>query len=243
MRLLMDNNSPVWAIIPAAGTGTRMQTDIPKQYIRFQDKTIIEHCLDRLLSHAAISGAVIVLRQGDDDWNQLEYRHDKPVFTAIGGDERNKSVYNGLIYLQSQIGNSALAMVHDAVRPLVTHRDLARVIDAARQNSVGAILASPVIDSLKIQNHNMEIAGTQPREGLWRALTPQVFDLQQLLRASKRVIDEDLAVTDDAQAVELAGFTPTLVEGSATNLKITTPADLSLAEKIWLDQRDQQDDE
>jgi 2-C-methyl-D-erythritol 4-phosphate cytidylyltransferase len=183
------------------------------------------------------------LRQGDDDWNQLEYQHDKPVFTAIGGDERNKSVYNGLICLQSQIGNSALAMVHDAVRPLVTHRDLARVIDAARQNSVGAILASPVIDTLKIQNHNMEIAGTQPREGLWRALTPQVFDLQQLLRASKRVIDEDLAVTDDAQAVELAGFTPTLVEGSATNLKITTPADLSLAEKIWLDQRDQQDDE
>ena len=234
----MGNDAPVWAIIPAAGTGTRMQSDIPKQYLRFQGKTIIEHCLDRLLAHAAIDGAVVVLRQGDEDWDQLQYQHDKPVFTATGGGERNESVHNGLISLQSRVGNDALALVHDAVRPLVTHRDLGRVIDAARQNSVGAILASPVIDTLKIQNHNMEIAGTQPREGLWRALTPQVFDLQRLLQALKRVIDEGLIVTDDAQAVELAGFTPALVEGSATNLKITTPADLSLAEKIWLDQRD-----
>jgi 2-C-methyl-D-erythritol 4-phosphate cytidylyltransferase len=239
----MSSSLPVWAVIPAAGTGSRMRSDTAKQYLHFQGKTIIEHCLDRLLSHAAIAGAVIVLRPGDDDWDQLEYRHDKPVFTAIGGDERNESVYNGLISLQSRIGNNALALVHDAVRPLVTHRDLGRVIDAARQNSVGAILASPVIDTLKIQNHNMEIAGTQPREGLWRALTPQVFDLQLLLQALKRVIDEGLAITDDAEAIELAGFTPMLVEGSATNLKITTPADLALAEKVWLDQRDQQDDE
>jgi 2-C-methyl-D-erythritol 4-phosphate cytidylyltransferase len=239
----MDNDAPVWAIIPAAGTGTRMQSDVPKQYLRFQGKTIIEHCLDRLLSHAAIEGAVIVLRQGDDDWDQLRYRHDKPVFTATGGGERNESVHNGLISLQSRAGNNALALVHDAVRPLVTHRDLGRVIDAARQNSVGAILASPVIDTLKIQNHNMEIAGTQAREGLWRALTPQVFDLQRLLQALKRASDEGLVVTDDAQAIELAGFAPALVESNATNLKITTPADLSLAEKIWLDQRDQQEDE
>ena len=240
---MRSSSAPVWAVIPAAGTGSRMHSDTAKQYLRFQGKTIIEHCLDRLLSHAAIAGAIVVLRQGDDNWNQLEYRHDKPVFTAIGGDQRNESVYNGLISLHSRAGNHALALVHDAVRPLVTHRDLGQVIDAARQNSVGAILASPVIDTLKIQNHNMEIASTQPREGLWRALTPQVFYLQTLLQALKRVIDENLAVTDDAQAIELAGFKPRLVEGSATNLKITTLADLSLAEKIWLDQRDQQDDE
>ena len=234
----MNNDAPVWAIIPAAGTGTRMQSDLPKQYLRFQGKTIIAHCLDRLLAHAAIDGAVVVLRQGDEDWDQLQYQHDKPVFRATGGSERIESVHSGLISLQSRVGNDALALVHDAVRPLVTQRDLERVISAARQNSVGAILASPVIDTLKIQTNSMKIAGTQPREGLWRALTPQVFDLQRLLQALKRVIDEGLVVTDDAQAVELAGFTPALVEGSATNLKITTPADLSLAGKIWLDQRD-----
>jgi 2-C-methyl-D-erythritol 4-phosphate cytidylyltransferase len=88
----------------------------------------------------------------------------------------------------------------------------------------------------------MEIAATHSRDGLWRALTPQVFHLQPLLNALKKVIDDRQPVTDDAQAVELLGYTPALVAGSAQNLKITSPGDLALAEKIWLDQRDQQND-
>jgi 2-C-methyl-D-erythritol 4-phosphate cytidylyltransferase len=239
----MASKLPVWVILPAAGVGRRMQGDIPKQYLRFQGKTIIEHCLDRLLSHPEVAGAIIVLQEHDEHWQQLGYQAEKSVFTTQGGAQRQHSVYSGLTTLQYRCGNDVIALVHDAVRPLVTHHDLDAVIDAARRNPAGAILATPVADTLKRQNDRMEIAATQPREGLWRALTPQVFHLQPLLNALKRVIDEQQAVTDDAQAVELLGYTPALVAGSAHNLKITNPGDLALAEKIWLDQRDQQNDE
>jgi len=237
----MGNNAPVWAVIPAAGSGSRMQSDIAKQYLRFQGKTIIEHCLDRLLSHPQIEGAIVVISEDDRFWDGLGYNPDKPVFTTNGGSERQHSVYNGLIALQSRIGSDAFALVHDAVRPLVSHLDLSGVIDAARQHAAGAILASRVTDTLKLQAASMVIANTLSREGLWRALTPQVFQLQVLLEALKKIIDEQLAITDDAQAVELSGYAPKLVAGSADNFKITTPGDLALAEMVWLNQRDQQD--
>ena len=239
----MGNKVPVWAVVPAAGTGTRMQSDIPKQYLSFQGKTLIEHSLDRLLSHPEIDGAVVVLRDDDTTWEALDYLAEKPVFTTAGGKERYDSVYSGLTTLQYRFGNDAIALVHDAVRPLVSHRDLGNVIDAARGHSAGAILAAPVTDTLKQQGGSMEIMNTLSREGLWCALTPQVFHLQTLLNALKQVIDSNLAITDDAQAVELSGHTPLLVAGDVSNLKITSPADLALAEGIWLDQRDQQDDE
>lgn len=237
----MSSSAAVWAIIPAAGTGSRMQSDTAKQYLCFQGKTIIEHCLDRLLSHPLIDGAVVVLRQDDQRWDELGYTSGKPVFTTSGGLERQHSVYSGLIALQKRIGNDAIALVHDAVRPLVSHVDLSGVIDAARSHTAGAILASMVTDTLKLQADSMEIESTLSREGLWRALTPQVFHLQTLLAALKNVIDENLVITDDAQAIEMMGYAPALVAGSADNFKITTPGDLALAQMVWLNQRDQED--
>ena len=239
----MASDIPVWAVIPAAGSGSRMQQDKPKQYLSFQGKTILEHCLDRLLSHPAIDGAVLALQADDRFWQELDYQADKPVFITDGGEQRQHSVYSGLTTLQYRCGNDAIALVHDAVRPLVSHDDLSRVIAAAREHTAGAILAAPVSDTLKKQSDDMEIAATVPRQGLWRALTPQVFHLPVLLNALKRVIDADQAITDDAQAVELAGYSPALVAGSAENFKITRPGDLALAEKIWLDQRNQQNNE
>jgi 2-C-methyl-D-erythritol 4-phosphate cytidylyltransferase len=238
----MSSNAPVWAIIPAAGSGTRMQSRLPKQYLSFQGKTLLEHSLDRLLSHPAITGAVVVLREDDVHWEELNYQAAKPLFTTHGGAQRQDSVYSGLTSLQYHCGNEAMALVHDAVRPLVSHTDLGRVIDAARQNQAGAILACPVTDTLKRGNKRMEIEDTLSREDLWRALTPQVFHLAPLLNALHQVIEKGVAITDDAQAIELLGFSPALVEGSADNFKITSPSDLQLAEKIWLNQRDQKHD-
>lgn len=238
----MGSKSPVWAVIPAAGSGRRMHSDMPKQYLSFQGKTIIEHCLDRLLSHPEVAGAILILRAHDSIWNDIGYHSAKPIFTTDGGQERHHSVYSGLTTLQYRCGNDAIALVHDSVRPLVTHRDLDAVIHAARQNTAGAILAVPLADTLKQQNDALEIAQTIPREGLWRAMTPQAFHLQPLLNALKRVIDEGLEVTDDAQAIEMMGFFPALVAGGAENFKITTPDDLRLAEQVWLNQRDQQHD-
>jgi len=239
----MGSKVGVWAIIPAAGSGSRMHSSTAKQYLAFQGKTIIEHCLDRLLSHDDIDGAVVVLSEDDAHWDNLAYAADKPVFTAIGGSERQHSVYSGLTTLQYRYGNDVIALVHDSVRPLVSHGDLGKVIAAARNNEAGAILATPVADTLKLQNEAMEIASTMSREHLWRALTPQVFHLAPLLNALKRVIDDEVAITDDAQALEMIGYAPALVSGSVDNFKITSPGDLQLAEMIWLHQRDQHDDE
>jgi len=239
----MDSDIPVWAVIPAAGSGSRMHSNTPKQYLSFQDKTVLEHCLDRLLSHPGIAGAVLVLDDNDERWDKLGYQASKPLFTTHGGIERHDSVYSGLTTLQYRCGNEVMALVHDAARPLVSHDELDRVIEAARQSTAGAILATPVTDTLKKQNVRMGIESTLPREGLWRALTPQVFHLSPLLNALKRVVDEGIKVTDDAQALEMNGYAPALIEGSADNFKITAPGDLRLAEKIWLNQRNQQDDE
>jgi 2-C-methyl-D-erythritol 4-phosphate cytidylyltransferase len=239
----MRSDIPVWAVIPAAGSGSRMHSSTPKQYLSFQGKTVLEHCLDRLLSLPEIAGCVLVLDDSDEHWDGLGYMPAKPLFTTGGGAERHDSVYSGLTTLQYRCGNEVMALVHDAARPLVSHDELDRVIEAARQSTAGAILATPVTDTLKKQNERMRIDSTLPREGLWRALTPQVFHLSPLLNALKRVIDEGLIVTDDAQALEMNGYAPALVEGSADNFKITAPGDLRLAEKIWLHQRNQQDDE
>lgn len=239
----MSNEIPVWAVIPAAGIGSRMGSAIPKQYLGFHGKTVIEHTLDRLLAQAEIAGAILVLDEDDKRWERLGYEASKPLFIAAGGSERQHSVYSGLTTLQYRCGNDCIALVHDAVRPLVSSRDLSRVIQAAREHPAGAILAAPVTDTLKLENRNGEIGSTLSREGLWRALTPQVFHLQPLLQAHKMVIDEERQVTDDAEAVELSGYAPRLVAGSAINLKITMPEDLSLAEALWLHQRDEENDE
>jgi 2-C-methyl-D-erythritol 4-phosphate cytidylyltransferase len=235
----MSSSFPVWAVIPAAGSGSRMQAGIAKQYLSFQGKTVIEHCLDRLLSHPQIDGAVVVLRDDDTTWDQLEYASEKIIFIASGGDQRHHSVYNGLTTLQYRFGNDAIALVHDAARPVVSHQNLDMVISAARQHEAGAILATPVADTLKLQGEDMDIVSTVARDRLWRAMTPQVFHLQPLLNALKKVIDENIDITDDAMAIEIAGYAPRIVAGSLLNIKITVPDDLKFAEMVWLNQRDQ----
>ena len=239
----MGIETPVWAVIPAAGSGSRMESSKPKQYLEFHDKTVLEHSIDRLLSMPEIDGAVLVLSEDDSYWEKLGYQAAKPLFLASGGAERQHSVVNGLQMLQYRCGNDCLALVHDAVRPLVRPQDLSRVIRAARDHTAGAILATPVADTLKLENAAGEIDCTQPRVGLWRALTPQVFHLQSLLNAYSRLADQKRSVTDDAEAMELSGLAPRLIRCDAGNIKITTPEDLELARLLWLYQRDQQDDE
>ncbi len=240
----MSAEAPVWAVVPAAGSGSRMSADRPKQYLEFGGKTVIEHTLDRLLGHPQISGAVVVIDAGDEYWPTLGYAAAAPVTTVDGGAERHQSVYSGLCALRDAAGEEVLALVHDAVRPLVSADEVTRVINAARRHAGGAVLACPLADTLKRQaDDDQAIQSTVPRERLWRAQTPQVFELRLLLAALRRVIDEGLVVTDDAAAMELLGYRPALVEGRPENIKITQPGDLRLAELIWSDQRDKQHDE
>ena len=236
---MSSKSNPVWAIVPASGVGDRMQGQKPKQYLRFEGRTIIEHTLDRLLSFDGIDGVILVLHADDRDWETLNYQSQKPLMITSGGELRQHSVFNGLLKLLEQEADDPYAMVHDAVRPLVSHADLQKLIEAALDHHAGALLALPITDTLKHQDEDLNIDRTVPRAGLWRAFTPQLFKAKLLYRALEQVIQNDREVTDDASAIETLGMRPRLVECSAENIKITYPQDLSLATQIWQRQREQ----
>lgn len=236
---MSSKTGPVWAIVPASGVGHRMQGQKPKQYLPLDGKTIIEHTLDRLLSFDGIDGVVLVLRPDDRDWQTINYQSEKPLITTSGGELRQHSVFNGLVKLLEQKFDDPYAMVHDAVRPLVCHADLRKLIEAAIDHSAGALLALPITDTLKHQDQDSNIDRTVPRAGLWRAFTPQLFKAKLLHRALEQVIENDREVTDDASAIESLGLRPRLVECNAENIKITWPEDLSLATQILRRQREE----
>lgn len=217
-----------WAIVPAAGRGTRIGSPVPKQYLTLAGRSIIEHTLGVLLAHPLIDGVMVALAPGDADWPGLTSLHGKPVKTCVGGATRAASVLHAL-----QAVSCDAVVVHDAARPLLTAGDLTAVMDAAFVDlSRGAILASPVADTLKRADPSGSIAATVDRSSLWRALTPQVFGRDALLTALSSALAAGAEVTDEASAMEFAGVSPRLVEGRADNLKITTPADLALAEFV-----------
>lgn len=220
----------IWAVIPAAGCGARFGGDVPKQYREVAGQTLLAHVLDALLAHPQVAGAMVALAADDARWPDWRERCGKPVLTCIGGGERADSVLAALQALPAQVGDDALVLVHDAARPNLHRDDLDRLICATEAHADGAILATPIHDTLKRAGEGDVIAATQPREGLWRALTPQAFRRGLLVEALQRARADGVVVTDEAMAVERLGRHPQLVEGRADNLKITTPADLELAQ-------------
>ncbi len=219
-----------WVVIPASGIGTRMGGDRPKQYLELRGRSILERTLDNLLAHPRITAAVVVLNAEDLYWTQINYQHEKPVHTVLGGAERYLSVLNGLNYLQQLDTDNPLVLIHDAVRPFVSHQDLDQLITIASDCADGALLATPVADTLKLGDHQQRVKKTQDRSKLWRAYTPQAFYLDRILEALNYAIEAGLEVTDDASAMEARGWHPTLVECDSGNIKITHPSDLLLAE-------------
>ena len=219
-----------WALLPAAGSGRRFGGEVPKQYLRAAGKPLIEHALEALLSHPCIDGVVVALAVDDVRWPGWTSRHGKPVLTCIGGGERADSVLAALRALPDTVADDDLLLVHDAARPNLRAGDIDNLVDAANACADGAILAAPVRDTLKRADGETRIAATEPRDGLWRALTPQAFRRGLLRRALEGAKAAGIAVTDEAMAVERLGLRPLLVEGREDNLKVTTPADLALAE-------------
>ena len=222
----------VWAIVPAAGRGIRFGGDVPKQYLPVAGKPLLEHALRALLAHPVVEGVVVALAAGDDRWPGWESLEGKPVRTCTGGDERAESVLAGLAALPESVRADDFVLVHDAARPNLAFDDLDQLLTRGRGDPVGAILATPVRDTLKRAGDDGGIDGTEPRERLWRALTPQLFRRLQLARALEAARAAGLAVTDESMAMERQGHRPLLVEGREDNFKITTPADLALFEFI-----------
>jgi len=219
-----------WVIVPAAGRGTRFGARRPKQYLHVVGQPLLAHTLDALLSHRGITGALVVLDAADGDWPGWSERCGKPVHTCSGGAERADSVLAGLRALPNRVGADDPVLVHDAARPNLHHADLDALLQRGQSHPVGAILAAPVRDTLKRADEHGAIAATEPRERLWRALTPQLFRREALTRALQSARAAGITVTDEAGAMEHLGLRPLLVEGREDNLKITTSADFKYFE-------------
>jgi 2-C-methyl-D-erythritol 4-phosphate cytidylyltransferase/2-C-methyl-D-erythritol 2,4-cyclodiphosphate synthase len=229
----------VWAIVPAAGRGSRFDSSAlnpPKQYAPLRGATVIEWALKALLGEPRVAAVVVALAADDTRWQDVAASlPQSKLRTTIGGASRQESVMNGLRALQGHAADDDWILVHDAARPCLTGSDLAALLDAVAAPGLaaqaGAVLASPIVDTVKRERCEVAV-DTVDRTGLWRALTPQVFGFAALRQALEEVLRLGLAVTDEAQAMERLGLSAGLVRGSPFNIKVTTPADLAMAEAI-----------
>jgi 2-C-methyl-D-erythritol 4-phosphate cytidylyltransferase len=223
-------NSPlVWCVVPAAGRGTRVGGDCPKQYLPLAGRPLIEHTLERLATHPRIAGLLVVLGAADAYWSGVDTLHGKPVLTAVGGAQRSDSVLAGIDALPAAVGADDFVLVHDAARPCVRLADIGKLIELAGAAD-GGLLGAPLRDTLKRADAAGRSELTEPRDHRWRAFTPQMFRRAQLSRALREAARQGVNVSDEAMAMEQAGFAPLLVEGAEDNIKVTTAADFALAE-------------
>ncbi|MFA5684085.1 MAG: 2-C-methyl-D-erythritol 4-phosphate cytidylyltransferase [Lysobacteraceae bacterium] len=222
-----------WVVVPAAGHGARFGGELPKQYAPLLGKPVLLRTLERLARHPRIAGIMVARAADDPHYPRCEALHGKPVLDCAGGAQRADSVLAGLRALPESVRERDWVLVHDAARPCLRHDDLDRLLDHGCAHAVGALLGAPLRDTLKEAEPSGEIARSMPRERLWRAFTPQLFRRATLSRALEAALAAGAAVTDEAMAIERLGLSPLLVEGAEDNLKITTRADLALAEFIF----------
>ena len=222
--------SQTWLIVPAAGQGRRMGADKPKQYLTLADEQpVLAHTLARL-HHAFPHARLVLCLDADDRWFSPGWVPFADWQRVPGGNERMDSVLNALHAMAAE--GDDVVMVHDVARPCITANDLQALYQAASTHPAGALLAMPVADTMKRADNQRLSSRTEPRDGLWHALTPQGFRYALLRRALETARQQQTLVTDEASAVEALGERPQLVSGRRDNLKITHPDDLALAAAI-----------
>lgn len=219
-----------FAIVPAAGSGARFGAEKPKQYLDLLGRPLIYHTLKVLTASPDIERVWVVLSPDDRDWNQHDWSELGPKLETLrcGGATRAESVSNGLQAAAMVAGDDDWVLVHDAARPCLSLAMLDALFSELAEDPVGGILAVPVADTVKRADAEQRVAATEPRDSLWQAQTPQMFRYGQLQKS----LENEIAVTDEAGAIEAAGLKPKLVRGDSTNLKVTWPADLALAAMI-----------
>ena len=216
-----------FALIPAAGVGARMAANGPKQYMTIGAKPMLRHTLDAFRSSPLIAHTYVVVSPEDGQIDAVA-PGDVSVLRC-GGATRMESVLNALQAMAGQVLDTDWVLVHDAARPGLNAALIARLIDAVGNDTVGGLLALPVVDTVKRAGTPAAPMGTVSRDGLWLAQTPQMFRYRLLCDALAAATDPD-AITDDASAIEALGHSPKLVEGHPCNLKVTRPADIRIAE-------------
>ena len=215
-------------IIPAAGFGSRMKTDLPKQYLPLLGRPMIHWALDVFLNSARINSVVLVISPDDVLWADNAMSHPKLTVLTCGGKTRAETVLNALNALPQE--DSDWMLVHDAARPGLSDSLLNTLLDDLQDDAVGGLLAIPLADTLKRADAHQRVKKTESREDLWQAQTPQMFRYGLLREA---LVKSGGAPTDEAQAIESLGLQPKLVPGQLRNLKVTYPQDLRLVEAIF----------
>jgi len=211
--------SRLYVVVPAAGTGQRMDSAVPKQYLELNSGQTVLGMTVSKLQLLRPERLVVALHAADTWFDDL---HLSGVDRVVGGENRAASVLSALTAIDAR--DDDLILVHDAVRPCVRVADINRLIDLARDHAEGALLATPVIDTLK-RVTDQRVTATVDRSQLWQAQTPQIFRFELL----KRALLAAPAATDEASAVEALGILPRICRGRADNLKITTNEDLAMA--------------
>jgi len=222
----------IWAVVPAAGSGRRLGGEIPKQYREIAGAPLMEHTLRALLASPDVRGIVVALDPSDRRVDAINSLADARVQAVAGGAERAHSVLAGLDLLAEDASEEDWVLVHDAARPCLPLESLTALIDCARAEGEGAILAAPMSDTLKQVDDSARVTRTVDRSLLWRAQTPQLFPLTKLRWALRQCLDEMGDVTDEAMAMEWAGETVHVVEGPPSNIKVTVEADLAYVDMI-----------
>ena len=218
----------VCAVVPAGGTGTRMGGTVPKQFLELNGKPILYYTLKTLQDCGIISELILVVPEKEYDNACTDWLGKPEIVTkvVVGGKKRQDSVYNGFCELSQK---TEIVLVHDGVRPFLSHQMIQKSVDAAREYGA-AITAIPVNDTIKRVDDSGLVSQTVDREGLWRVQTPQVFRYELLQEAFKKANSEKFYGTDEGTLIEHLGKPVKVVEGSEQNIKITRPEDLRLSE-------------
>lgn len=234
---------PLWVIIPAAGVGQRMQADCPKQYLPLAGQSILDRTIEIFVEHPLITGVAVGVSSEDAYWPDSKWFEHTAVHTFTGGKERSDTVLKGLQFLADVISDEQQeVLVHDAARPLLTRKMLEKIIH--HESEHGVILAMPARDTVKRQllpalsSHTASVDfssvdKTLDRNSIWLAQTPQKFVSSRLLNALEKAQAEGVVITDECSAMEFAGWHPDLLVGESSNIKVTLPEDLLIAEALF----------
>ena len=213
-------------IIPAAGSGSRMGADAPKQYLSLNGKSLIQHVIKVFDLATKIDSINIILSESDAHWRSTYLNlSNKTQVHYCGGDTRAATVLNGLNAIQVQVEADDWILVHDAARPGLSNLLLNQLLGALVNDEVGGLLAMPLADTLKRADSEQRVSATVPRTDLWQAQTPQMFKYATLKKALTEFVGTP---TDEAEAIEALGLKPKLVTGELRNLKVTYPQDLAV---------------
>ena len=225
------SQTKLWAVIPAAGSGSRFSKTELKQYQYIQDRTVLEHTIRRI-SQLPLNGYVLAIGTQDTFAQTLAFQDIDKAHFCTGGAERVHSVLNALNHLLNFADENDWVLVHDAARPCVTVDCLNALVAKAIESNNSAILAIPVRDTLKQVKTGDHIDKTVSRDALWQAQTPQITKIGKLKKAIEHALENNVTITDEASALEYMGETVRVVMGRSDNIKITYPDDLELARLI-----------